>query len=69
MSNPRSIIRDPNHEYIEKHNKKKLCDRLSTADGEHYFELIDTTDRIDVPLLYETSLLQISMQIYKIMKK
>ena len=66
MSNPKSIIRDPNHEYTEETNKRKLCNIVSTVDEEHYFELMDTTDIIDLPLSYETSLLHISMQINKV---
>ena len=69
MSNPKSILRNPNHEYIEETNKRKLCDVLSTIDEESYFRLMDTTNIINLPLHHETSLLHISMQINKIMKK
>ena len=69
MSNPKLIMRDPNHEYTEETNKRKLCDVLSTMDEESYFKLMDKTDIIDLPLHHETSLLHISMQINKIMKK
>lgn len=36
---------------------------VSTVDEEHYFELMDITDTIELPLSYETGLHHISMQI------
>ena len=68
-SNPKSIKRDPSYEYIEETNKRKLCDIFPAVAEQYYFELMEATDVINLPLFYETIFFQIRIEINEIMNK